>query len=61
MSTGAKLELTRLAIQLAIELMRDRNRRMIAVTDALGLPQKADMLAVVDAIRDHLSKPFSAQ
>ena len=61
MSIETRLELTRLAVQLAIELMRNKSGHLGFLRLKAGLSKHDGPLAVIDAIRDHLEKPFSEQ
>lgn len=57
----ARIEILRLAMQLAIELLRDNSGHLGKLITAARIPQPAHPLAVFDAIRAHLSQCLEEQ
>ena len=61
MTEQARIEILRLAMQLTIELMRDKSGRLGKLAVAAGQPGHTDPLAVFDAIHAHLSQYLEEQ
>lgn len=61
MTEQARIEILRLAMQLTIELLRDKSGRLGRLATATGISHGSDPLAAFDAIRAHLSQRLEEQ